>query len=149
MKKSITKPYIIGISGGSASGKTSVSKEIFDRMGFDDCLMITMDSYYRIISKEEREDLANFNFDHPTSFDYDLLNEQLTNLLNNKTVEMPVYNFTISAREEYTQTIKPSYLIVFEGIFALYDRRIRDLMDMKIFVDTDDDVRLARRSNIT
>jgi uridine kinase len=140
------KPYIIGLSGGSASGKTSVSKEIFDRMGVEDCLMITMDSYYRVISPEERKNLSNFNFDHPSAFDFDLLTTHLRDLLNGKTIEMPIYSFTTSSREEKTVTTKPSYLIIFEGIFALYDQRIREIMDMKIFVDTDDDVRLARRS---
>jgi len=140
------KPYIIGISGGSASGKTSVSKEIFQRMGVEDCLMITMDSYYRVISDEERQDLKNFNFDHPSAFDYELLLEQLRDLLNGKSVEMPIYDFNTSSRVKETECKKPTYLIVFEGIFALYDERIRNIMDMKIFVDTDDDVRLARRS---
>ena len=142
------KPYIIGLSGGSASGKTSVSKEIFTKMGVEDCLMITMDSYYRVITPEERKDISNFNFDHPSAFDFDLLTVHLRDLLNGKTIEMPIYNFTTSSREKDTVTIKPTFLIIFEGIFALYDQRIRDIMDMKIFVDTDDDVRLARRSKL-
>lgn len=142
------KPYIIGLSGGSASGKTSVSREIFQKIGVDDCLMITMDSYYRVISQEERKDISNFNFDHPSAFDFDLLTEQLKKLLNGEPIEMPIYSFITSSRETNTTKINPSYLIIFEGIFALYDKRIRDIMDMMIFVDTDDDVRLARRSKI-
>jgi len=142
------KPYIIGISGGSASGKTSLSKEIFQKIGVDDCLMITMDSYYRVISQEERKDLSNFNFDHPSAFDFDLLTEQLKKLLNGESIEMPIYSFITSSRESNTIKVNPSYLIIFEGIFALYDKRIRDIMDMMIFVDTDDDVRLARRSKL-
>lgn len=140
------KPYIIGISGGSASGKTSVTKEIFDKMGIEDCLMITMDSYYRVISTEERKDLSNFNFDHPSAFDFELILSQLRDLLNGKPAEIPIYNFTTSSRETKTDTKQPTYLIIFEGIFALTDERIRNMMDMRIFVDTDDDVRLARRS---
>lgn len=140
------KPYIIGVSGGSASGKTSVACEIFKRMGFEDCLMITMDSYYRVINDEERKNIKNFNFDHPSAFDFNLILDQLRDLLNGKTVELPIYNFTTSSRETNTETKKPTPLIIFEGIFALYDERIRNIMDMKIFVDTDDDVRLARRS---
>ena len=131
------KPYIIGLSGGSASGKTSVTREIFQRMGVDDCLMITMDSYYRVITAEERKNISNFNFDHPTSFDYDLLFQHLKDLLNGKSIEMPVYSFVTSSREEKTIPTKPSNLIIFEGIFALYDKRIRDIMDMMIFVDTE------------
>lgn len=146
IKNSHTKPYIIGITGGSASGKTSVSLEILQSIGVEDCLLISMDSYYRVITPEERKNISNFNFDHPSSFDFDLLTEQLRGLLNEETIEMPIYSFVTSSREEKTVTTKPSKLIIFEGIFALYDQRIRDIMDMKIFVDTDDDVRLARRS---
>lgn len=142
----VFKPYIIGISGGSASGKTSVSREIFNRLGIDDCKLITMDSYYRVITKEERDNLSNFNFDHPSSFDFDLLLEQLRLLLNGNDIEMPIYDFVTSSRKKETETIKPAPLIIFEGIFALYDERIRNILDMMIFVDTDDDIRLARRS---
>lgn len=95
----VFKPYIIGISGGSASGKTSVSREIFNRLGIDDCMLITMDSYYRVITKEERENLSNFNFDHPSSFDFDLLLEQLRQLLNGNNIEMPIYDFVTSSRK--------------------------------------------------
>ena len=140
------KPYIIGITGGSASGKTSVSVEIFKTLGVDDCLLISMDSYYRVISDDERSNLSNYNFDHPNAFDFDLLNTHLRDLLNEKEIEMPIYDFTTSSRLKDTVKVKPSKLIVFEGIFSLYDPRIRSIMDMKIFVDTDDDVRLARRS---
>ena len=146
LSSSTYKPYIIGIAGGSASGKTSVAKEIFERLGMKDCLLITMDSYYRVISPEERKNISNFNFDHPTAFDFDLLLNQLRDLLNGKDIEMPIYSFTTSSREKETLHTKPTYLIVFEGIFSLYDERIRNIMDMKIFVDTDDDLRLARRS---
>eukprot|EP00340_Litonotus_pictus_P004364 CAMPEP_0170518836 /NCGR_PEP_ID=MMETSP0209-20121228/4434_1 /TAXON_ID=665100 ORGANISM="Litonotus pictus, Strain P1" /NCGR_SAMPLE_ID=MMETSP0209 /ASSEMBLY_ACC=CAM_ASM_000301 /LENGTH=377 /DNA_ID=CAMNT_0010804539 /DNA_START=128 /DNA_END=1261 /DNA_ORIENTATION=- len=104
-----------------------------------------MDSYYRVISSDERKNLANFNFDHPSAFDFDLLLIQLRQLLNGETIEMPIYDFTTSSRKEETETRKPSHLIIFEGIFAMYDERIRNIMDMMIFVDTDDDVRLARR----
>ena len=105
-----------------------------------------MDSYYRVISDEERKDLSNFNFDHPSAFDYDLLLANLRDLLNGNSIEIPKYDFTTSSRLKETENVKPTYLIVFEGIFAFYDERIRNIMDMKIFVDTDDDVRLARRS---
>jgi uridine kinase len=140
------KPYILGISGGSASGKTSVAQIIFKLMGIQDCILISLDSYYKVITPEQRANLSEYNFDHPNAFDFDLVVEHLNDLLECKEIEMPVYNFTVSNRESYTIKIKPSNLIIFEGILALYDKRVRNLMDMKIFVDTDSDVRLARRS---
>lgn len=148
LETSKNKPYIIGITGGSASGKTSLSIEIFKTLELQDCLLISMDSYYRVISDEERSNLINYNFDHPSAFDFELLYSNIRDLLNDKDIDMPIYDFTTSSRLKETKKVKPSKLIIFEGIFALYDPRIRSLMDMKIFVDTDDDVRLARRSKI-
>ena len=153
--------YFIGISGGSASGKTSVSKIIFEKIGINDCILFSMDSYYKPIkqfsfniSENEINNLSEYNFDHPNAFDFDLLFEHLRDLSNRKIINMPIYNFTTSAREEGTQTIKPANVIIFEGILAFYDlvfvqiinQRIINLMDLLIFVDTDDDIRLARRS---
>lgn len=153
--------YLIGISGGSASGKTSVSNIIFEKIGIKDCIVFSMDSYYRKIrqlyfkgSEEERKNLSEYNFDHPNAFDFDLLYEHLNDLVQRKEIQMPIYNFTVSKREEHTQTVRPANVIIFEGILAFFDpviviiiiQRITKLMDLLIFVDTDDDVRLARRS---
>jgi uridine kinase len=143
-----TKPYLIGISGGSASGKTSVAQIIFKLIGIQDCILISLDSYYKVLAPEQYANLSEYNFDHPNAFDWDLVVKNLNDLLESKEIEMPVYNFTISRREPFTHKVKPSNLIIFEGILAFYDKRVRNLMDMKIFVDTDSDVRLARRSNI-
>jgi uridine kinase len=140
-----TKPYLIGIAGGSASGKTSVAQVIFKFMGIQDCILISQDSYYKVLGEEQYRNLSEYNFDHPNAFDFDLISEHLNDLLNGKDVNMPVYNFTVSRRENFTNLVKPCNLIIFEGILALYDKRVRNLMDMKIFVDTDSDVRLARR----
>lgn len=90
--------------------------------------------------------MANYNFDHPNAFDFDLITKQLSELLDGKEIDMPIYNFKVSKRESFCEKVKPANLIIFEGILSLYDKRIRNLCDMKIFVDTDDDVRLARRS---
>jgi uridine kinase len=139
------KPYLIGISGGSASGKTSVAQIISKLMGIQDCILISQDSYYKVLGEEQYRNLSEYNFDHPNAFDFDLVVEHLNDLLSGKDVEMPVYNFTVSRRESFTHTVKPCNLIIFEGILALYDKRVRNLMDMRIFVDTDSDVRLARR----
>jgi uridine kinase len=143
-----TKPYLIGISGGSASGKTSVAQIIFKLIGIQDCILFSLDSYYKVLSPEQYANLSEYNFDHPNAFDFDLVVKHLNDLLDLKEIEMPVYNFTVSKRESHTVTLKPSNLIIFEGILALYDKRVRNLMDMKIFVDTDSDVRLARRGKI-
>ena len=89
--------------------------------------------------------MSEYNFDHPNAFDFDLVVEHLNDLLSGKDVNMPVYNFTVSRREKFTNLVKSCNLIIFEGILALYDKRVRNLMDMKIFVDTDSDIRLARR----
>jgi uridine kinase len=142
----ITKPYLIGVAGGSASGKTSVAQVIFKLIGIQDCVLISTDSYYKDLKPEEYENLSEYNFDHPNAFDFDLILEHLSQLLSGKEVQMPVYNFTTSKRENYCTIVRPCNLIIFEGILALYDKRVRNLMDMKIFVDTDSDVRLARRS---
>lgn len=139
------KPYLIGISGGSASGKTSVAQVISKLMGIQDCILISQDSYYKVLKEDQYRNLSEYNFDHPNAFDFDLVVEHLSDLLNGKDVNMPVYNFTVSKRESFTQLVKPCNLIIFEGILALYDKRVRNLMDMRIFVDTDSDVRLARR----
>ena len=139
------KPYLIGIAGGSASGKTSVAQVISKLMGIQDCILISQDSYYKVLGEEQYRNLSEYNFDHPNAFDFDLVVEHLNDLLSGKDVEMPVYNFTKSRRESFTHTVKPCHLIIFEGILALYDKRVRNLMDMRIFVDTDSDVRLARR----
>jgi len=146
--KNRTKPYLIGISGGSASGKTSVAQIIFKLIGIEDCVLVSQDSYYKVIPEEQYKNLSEYNFDHPHAFDFDLIVEHLTDLLSGKDVNMPVYNFTVSRREKFTNLVKSCNLIIFEGILALYDKRVRNLMDMKIFVDTDSDVRLARRGKI-
>lgn len=143
-----SKPYLIGISGGSASGKTSVAQIIFKHIGIEDCVLISQDSYYKQLPEEQYKNLSEYNFDHPNAFDFDLILEHLRDLLYGKDVNMPVYNFTTSRREDFTNLVKSSNLIIFEGILALYDKRVRSLMDMKIFVDTDSDVRLARRGII-
>ena len=140
-----TKPYLIGIAGGSASGKTSVAQMIFKLVGIQDCILVSQDSYYKVIPEEQYKNLSEYNFDHPNAFDFDLILEQLNDLLCGKDVEMPIYNFTVSRREKFTNLAKSCNLIIFEGILGLYHKRVRNLMDMKIFVDTDSDVRLARR----
>lgn len=141
------EPYIIGIAGGSASGKTSVCNAMIDRVGVRWVANISTDSFYKILTPEESHEANknNYNFDHPTAFDMDLLLETLQKLKAGRSVELPIYDFATHGRTAKTKYVYGADVIVLEGIFALYDDRIRALMDLKIFVETDDDVRLARR----
>ncbi|SAM03094.1 hypothetical protein [Absidia glauca] len=142
-----TETYVIGIAGGSGSGKTSVAERILKNLNVPWVVIISMDSFYNVLSREQsiKAHQNNFDFDHPSAFDYDLLFECLCKLKAGKSIELPIYNFSKHAREEKTTSIYGANVIIFEGIFALYDQKIRDLMDLKIFVDTDADIRLARR----
>lgn len=144
---SVADPYMIGIAGGSASGKTSVAERVLKNLNVPWVVIISMDSFYNILSPENSK-LAHqnmFDFDHPSAFDYDLLYDTLVKLKEGKSVNVPVYNFCTHSREEKTTTIYGANVIIFEGILALYDKRIRDMMDIRIFVDTDSDIQLARR----
>ena len=139
------KPFLIGICGGSASGKTSVANIIFKYVGLQHCLLFSMDKYYKGPNDEERKHLSDYNFDHPDALDLDLLASHLKMLMENKPINMPIYSFNGSYRKKETQLIKPNKVIIFEGILAFHDKRMRDIMDMKIFVDLDSDLRLSRR----
>ncbi|KAJ3235027.1 Uridine-cytidine kinase-like 1 [Chytriomyces hyalinus] len=142
------KPYIIGIGGGSASGKTSVANIIIKELGVPWVVLVQMDSFYKSLTKEQIEQAYqnNYNFDHPDSFDFDILEETLKNLKDGVQVDVPVYDFNTHSRLKDTSTsIYGANIVIFEGIFALHDPKVRELMDLMLFVDTDSDVRLARR----
>lgn len=139
------KPFLIGICGGSASGKTSVANVIFKYVGIQHCLLFSMDSYYKGPTDEERKNLSEYNFDHPDALDLDLLSKHLAMLINNQPIDMPIYSFNGSRRLKETTRVEPNKLIIFEGILTFHDKRMRDIMDMKIFVDLDADIRIARR----
>ncbi|ORX53580.1 uridine kinase [Hesseltinella vesiculosa] len=144
---STAKAYMIGVAGGSGSGKTSVSERILKNLNVPWVVIISMDSFYNVLSPEQSV-LAHknmFDFDHPSAYDYDLLYDCLCKLKNGKSIELPKYNFSKHNREDTTTSIYGANVIIFEGIFALYSEKIRNLMDLKIFVDTDADIRLARR----
>ena len=137
-------PYLIGIAGGSGSGKTSVANEIFKNIQTN-CLLFSMDTYYKDLTPEQMKNISEYNFDEPKALDLDLLYSHLNDLMNWKSIEMPTYDFTTSSRQPETKKLIPCKFIIFEGILSFYDIRIRNLMNMKIFVDLDDDIRLARR----
>ena len=138
------RPLLVGVSGGTASGKTTVCRMITETLGVN-CVLISMDNFYRGLSAEDHEKVADYNFDHPNALDFDELHLCLSSLLAGTPTDIPMYDFSTHARTSERLSIQPAELILFEGIFSLYEERIRDLMSLKIFVQTDDDVRLARR----
>ena len=138
------KPIIIGVTGGSGSGKTSVSRAIFNHFPNHSIMMLEQDSYYKDQSNLSFEERLNTNYDHPFAFDTDLLIEHLQKLLAYETIEKPVYDYVAHTRSEATIIQEPK-VIILEGILILEDERLRDLMDIKLYVDTDDDIRIIRR----
>uniref|UniRef100_A0A1I8A2X2 Uridine kinase n=1 Tax=Steinernema glaseri TaxID=37863 RepID=A0A1I8A2X2_9BILA len=145
--KRLKKPYLIGICGGSASGKTTVAKKIIDRLEMPWVTVLSMDSFYKVLSPEDHELAAenNYNFDHPDAFDFEALHEVLARLRQGKSVEVPVYDFTTHSRDKNPKVMYGADVLIFEGILAFHNEEINKLIDLKIFVDTDSDTRLARR----
>ena len=139
------RPLIIGITGGSGSGKSTVAKNIIKEIPKINVAILNQDSYYKPHDDLSMEERAKLNYDHPLSFDNELLEHHLQELLRGNTVEVPIYDFAIHTRSEGTVTVEPRDIIILEGLFILYDERIRDLIDIKVFVDTDSDVRIIRR----
>ena len=138
-------PILIGISGGTGSGKSTVTKEIFKEIAEDSITIIEQDSYYKEQSHLSFEDRVKTNYDHPDAFDNELLKEHLSDLLIGKAIEKPIYDFENHNRKSETIKVEPKDIIIIEGILILYEKEIRDLLDIKIFVDTDSDVRVIRR----
>lgn len=139
------RPIIIGVTGGSGSGKTTVSKAIYNQLHGQAIQIITQDTYYNDQSSMTMAERKAVNYDHPLAFDTDLLIKQLSDLRNNKAIEMPVYDYTQYTRSAETVHVEPQDVIILEGILILDDERLRDLMDIKVYVDTDDDIRIIRR----
>ncbi|ESO95887.1 hypothetical protein LOTGIDRAFT_175054 [Lottia gigantea] len=143
----LKKPFVIGICGGSASGKTTASRKIIEALDVPWVSLLSMDSFYKVLNKEQHEQAARneYNFDHPDAFDFKLLIATLKRLKEGKIVKVPVYNFNTHGREPADKTIYGANVVIFEGIMIFYSKELLNLMDMKIFIDTDSDVRLARR----
>ncbi len=139
------RPLVIGIAGGSGSGKTSVTKAIYDVFKEKAVVVIEQDYYYKDQSHLKFEDRLATNYDHPLAFDNDLLIDHLHQLLNRQVIEKPVYDYEIHTRSPEKITIEPQDVIIVEGILVLEDERLRELMDIKLFVDTDSDLRIIRR----
>lgn len=139
------RPLILGIAGGSGSGKTTVARHVADAIDAKRVAFIDMDAYYRDHHELSHDELRLLNWDHPDAFDIDTLADHLTQLANGKAIDKPVYDFVRHRRAEQSQRIEPADVIVVDGILLLVDERIRSKLDIKVFVDTDADIRLIRR----
>ena len=138
------RPYAIGIAGGTGAGKTTVARELTENVG-ESVTIIPLDNYYEDLSDLTFEERQSVNYDHPQAFEWALLHEHLETLLSGKSIEMPRYDFERHLREPEPVTVDPSDVIVLEGILSLYDERITELLDLKVYVETDADVRILRR----
>ena len=139
------RPVIIGIAGGTGSGKTTVARAIYDRVGKDKIEWISHDSYYRDFDGLSVEERHHINFDHPDSLESELLARHLDVLVKGSSVEIPIYDFTTHARKAETQRVESRKVIIVEGILVMYEPELRKRIDIKLFVDTPADIRFVRR----
>lgn len=139
------KRFVIGVAGGTGSGKTTVAQKIAESVASDVVTLIEHDSYYRDRSDLSFEERSQLNFDHPDSLETSLLVEHLRKLKSGETVDMPVYDFTTHSRKAESVRVHSTPVIVVEGILAFVDSALRDLCDLRVFVDTDADIRVFRR----
>ncbi|HSL44150.1 MAG TPA: uridine kinase [Anaerolineales bacterium] len=138
-------PLVIGIAGGSGSGKTTVAQQILQRVGPDRIAFLQHDSYYKDLSGLPPTQRAEVNFDHPHSLETELLIEHIACLRDGKPVEVPIYNFATHSRTDRSFTVQPRRVILVEGILIFTEAALREMFDVKIFVDTDSDIRFIRR----
>ena len=141
----MSKPLIIGIAGGSGSGKSTVARNVAENLGTLSVAFIDMDAYYRNFTDLSLDERRHLNWDHPDAFDYDLLTLHLQHLAEREAIDKPVYDFVTHLRSSETAIVEPSDVIVIDGILLFVDERVRELCDVKVFVDADADVRLIRR----
>ncbi|XP_046289450.1 uridine-cytidine kinase-like 1 isoform X9 [Marmota monax] len=139
--------FAIGLGGGSASGKTTVARMIIEALDVPWVVLLSMDSFYKVLTQQQQEQAAHndFNFDHPDAFDFDLIISTLKKLKQGRSVQVPIYDFTTHSRKKDWKTLYGANVIIFEGIMAFADKTLLELLDMRIFVDTDSDIRLVRR----
>tara|TARA_B100001750_G_scaffold239755_1_gene248304 strand:+ start:384 stop:1019 length:636 start_codon:yes stop_codon:yes gene_type:complete len=141
----MTNNVLIGIGGGTSSGKTVLSNNLLNKFNRDEIAIIRQDSYYRDLSHKTSQERAKTNFDHPEAINFDLLTEHLGILLNGESVEMPVYDLSTHTRASKKKRLDPHPIVILEGTMVLTHQQIRDRMDIKIYVETDADVRFIRR----
>jgi len=144
MQKRLT-PLVIGIAGGSGSGKTTVANTILKQVGAENIVYLPHDAYYKDISTLQESQRAQINFDHPDSLESDLMVQHIQNLKDWRHIELPTYDFTNHSRKDETILIKPQSIVIVEGILIFAERDLRKSFDVKIFVDTDSDLRFIRR----
>ncbi len=138
--------YIVGIAGGSGSGKTTFAKKVLKNIDKSDAIILSMDSYYLDSPPEHIfTSSGNPNFDHPHSFDWELLNHHISELKAGNSIDCPNYDFKTNSRTETTTKIGPAKMVLFEGIFSLFDKDIRSMLDIKCFLHVDSDIRFTRR----
>lgn len=135
---------IIGIAGGTGSGKSTVVRKIVESLGENEVVVLPQDSYYKDSSHVPVEERQNINFDHPDAFEWSLLAQHVADLRNGKCIEQPIYSYLTCTRQAETIHIEPREVIIIEGILALCDEELRQMMDLKVFVDADADERLIR-----
>ena len=141
----MNKGIVIGIAGASGSGKTLVSDTIIKKLGSKKVIMIQEDSYYHDLADIPFDDRTGRNFDHPDAFDHDLLAEHLSQLLEGKSISHPIYDYATHSRKKETRTVGPHLVVILEGILILNELKLRDLMDIKVYIDTALDVCFIRR----
>lgn len=138
-------PFLILVGGGSASGKSYVTSRVIERIGAENITRLTLDDYYKDMSGISFEERCKVNYDHPKSFDWKLMEQQLTQLKSGQAIEKPIYDFKMHLRSNQTEIIKPAKIIMVEGIMALVNARVRKLGDLKVFVNCSRERRLLRR----
>ena len=137
--------FVIGVAGGSGSGKSTVTEHILDSVGANNVAVLIQDNYYKDLAALTPEQRRKVNFDHPDAFDWELLLRHLDDLVHGLPINMPIYDFTRDTRSENTTLVLPSPVIVIEGLFSLLDPNLLKYMSLRIFVDTADDIRFIRR----
>lgn len=140
-----TGPLVIGLGGGSGSGKTTIARSIVEAIGSDQVTLIQHDAYYRDQTDLPMEERVKVNYDHPESFETGLLVRHLRDLRAGRAVDRPIYDFTVYNRLPETVRVEPKPVVIVEGLLVLYEPTLRELMDLKIYVDTDADLRILRR----
>jgi len=139
------RPLFIAIAGGSGSGKTTIAQSVVDIVGRDSVVYLQQDAYYRDQSHLSFEERTRINYDHPDTFEFELLVEHLDALRDGHSIERPVYDFSQHVRTDQTYTIVPEPVVIIEGILVLADERLRDRSDVRVYIDTEADIRLMRR----
>lgn len=137
--------FVVGVAGGTGSGKTTVARKLLDEFKDQPVRLIPQDAYYKDLAGVSLEERAKVNYDHPLAFDNDLLAQHLDDLLAGKSVQQPIYNYHTHSRSEDTITVEPAAIVLVEGILVLEDQKLRDRMNIKVYVDTDADERFIRR----